>query len=70
MESDVSDSVPGAVHSVTTLAAVEPGLNEGGIRWTIFQHKDELLEVGAIFYNGRKLLIDRDRYIAYVRSGL
>ncbi len=70
MGSDVSDSVQGAVHTVTTLAAVEPGLNEGGIRWTIFQHKDELLEAGAIFYNGRKLFIDRDRYIARMRLGL
>jgi hypothetical protein len=60
----------GQVHTVQTLADVEPALNEGGIRWTIFQHKDELLEAGAIFYNGRKLLIDRDRYIACLRSGL
>jgi deoxyribodipyrimidine photolyase len=60
----------GSVHTVQTLADTEPAFNEGGIRWTIFQHKDKLLEEGAIFYNGRKLLIDRDRYIACVRSGL
>ena len=60
----------GQVHTVQTLAYAEPAFNEGGIRWTIFQHKDELLEAGAIFYNGRKLLIDRDRYIACMRLGL
>ena len=60
----------GSIHTVQTLADAEPAFNEGGIRWTIFQHKDELLEAGAIFYNGRKLFIDRDRYIACVRLGL
>ena len=60
----------GEVHTVQTLAQAEPAFNEGGIRWTIFQHKNDLLEAGAIFYNGRKLLIDRDRYIACMRLGL
>jgi hypothetical protein len=60
----------GSIHTVQTLADAEPAFNEGGIRWTIFQHKDELLEAGAIFYNGRKLFIDRDRYIACMRLGL
>ena len=60
----------GEIHTVQTLAASEPAFNEGGIRWTIFQHKDELLEAGAIFYNGRKLFIDRDRYVARMRLGL
>ena len=59
-----------SIHTVQTLANSEPGFTEGGIRWTIFQHKDELLEAGAIFYNRKKLLIDRDRYIDCLRSGL
>ena len=69
MESEVSELNPGTVHTVQTLATAEPGLNEGGIRWTIFQHKDELLEARAIFYSGRKLLIDRDRYVSFLREG-
>jgi hypothetical protein len=69
MEAEVSGSTPGAVHTVQTLAATEPGLNEGGIRWTIFQHKSRLIDEGAIFYVGKKLLIDRDRYVGILKDG-
>ena len=69
MEAQDSDIKPGTVHTVQTLAAVEPGLNEGGIRWTIFQHKSKLVDKGAIFYVGKKLLIDRDRYVSLLKDG-
>jgi hypothetical protein len=69
MESEVSISKSGPIHTVDTLADEEPGLNRGGIRWDIHQNKDELLEAGAIFYIGRKLLIDRDRYVAHHKNG-
>ena len=59
----------GSIHSVQTLAAAEPGLNEGGIRWTIFQHKSQLVDKGAIFFVGKKLLIDRDRYVSLLKEG-
>jgi len=59
----------GQIHTVQTLAASEPALNEGGIRWTIFQHKSDLLAAGAIFYSGKKLMIDRDRYISFLKEG-
>ena len=59
----------GSIHSVQTLAASEPALNEGGIRWTIFQHKQDLIDYGAIFYSGKKLLIDREKFIEYLKSG-
>ena len=69
MEQLVSDIKSGTVHTVQTLAAAEPGLNEGGIRWTIFQHKSSLVETGAVFFSGKKLLIDRDRFIAFLQDG-
>jgi len=69
MESQISEIKPGTVHTVQTLATAEPGLNEGGIRWTIFQHKQDLIDYGAIFYNGKKLLIDREKYIEYLKAG-
>jgi len=59
----------GAIHTVQTLASFEPALNEGGIRWTIFQHKQDLIDYGAIFYNGKKLLIDRDLFITFLKKG-
>jgi hypothetical protein len=69
MEPQVSDIKPGTVHTVQTLAAAEPGLNEGGTRWTIFQHKSKLVDKGAIFFVGKKLLIDRDRYVSALKEG-
>jgi hypothetical protein len=60
----------GQIHTVQSFADAEPAFNEGGIRWTIFQFKDKLIEAGAIFYLGRKLLIDRDRFIACMKEGL
>jgi hypothetical protein len=69
MEPQISDIKQGTVHTVQTLAVAEPGLNEGGIRWTIFQHKSSLVETGAVFFSDKKLLIDRDRFIAFLRDG-
>ena len=69
MDPENSNTKKGTVHTVQTLADTEPGLNEGGIRWTIFQHKSALVEAGAVFYSGKKLLIDRDRYIALLKNG-
>lgn len=59
----------GPVHSVQSFADSEPALSVGGLRWDIYQHKEELLEEGVIFYIGRKLLIDRDRYFARAKGG-
>ena len=59
----------GDIHSVQSFAAREPAFTEASIRWTIFRHKLELIELGAIFFVGKKLLIDRDRYIEVLKAG-
>jgi hypothetical protein len=69
MEEQVSNTNLGTVHTVQTLAAAGPGFNEGGIRWVIFQHKSKLVDEGAIFFVGKKLLIDRDRYVSLLKDG-
>ena len=69
MEQQVTDIKPGTVHTVQTLAAAEPGLNEGGIRWVIFQNKSALVDAGAVFFSGKKLLIDRNRFISFLQNG-
>ncbi len=69
MDTQAFETKLGTVHTVQTLAAAEPGLNEGGIRWTIFQHKSKLVDKGAIFFVGKKLLIDRDRYVSLLKDG-
>ena len=58
----------GQIDTVQSLANGVNALNEGGIRWTIFQHKQDLIDYGAIFYSGKKLLIDRGKYIEYLKA--
>ena len=60
----------GPVHTVQSFAKTEPAFPEGSTRWIIFQYKEKLIEAGAIFYNGRKLLIDRERFINCIKKGL
>ncbi|MEJ1369405.1 MAG: hypothetical protein RPU35_14595 [Candidatus Sedimenticola sp. (ex Thyasira tokunagai)] len=69
MQTETLEGQSGQIHTVQTLAASEPALNEGGIRWTIFQHKSELVSTEAIFYSGKKLLIDRNRFIDFLKHG-
>lgn len=54
--------------TVRTLANDYPGvLTEGGLRWQIFNEtKNGLSSAGAIVRVGRKVLIDTDRYFAWM----
>jgi len=69
MQIDLPQNQTGQIHTVQTLADTEPAFSTGGIRWTIFQFKEKLIESEAIFYSGSKLLIDRDRFITFIRDG-
>ena len=68
MDSKIITDHSGQIHTVQTMSASEPAFSEGSIRWTIYQFKSELLSAGAIFYCGRKLLIDRDCYISFLKG--
>ena len=59
----------GDIHSVQSFAASVPAFTEVSIRWTIFRYKSTLIDEGAIFYVGKKLLIDRDRFIDVLKDG-
>jgi len=59
----------GRIDSVRSFALRHPGLNEGGVRWIIFQHKEKLIDAGAIFYCGKRLLIDENRFISKIKQG-
>lgn len=58
------------LETVRTLSQKYPNvITEGGLRWEIFNSdKNGLTESGAIIRRGRKLLIDTDRYFAWVYS--
>jgi hypothetical protein len=70
MESEVSAFNPGTAHSVQSFVDSEPGFTEGSVRWIVFRHKDTLLEKGAIYFVGRKMLIDSPVFISCLKEGL
>ncbi len=43
--------------------------NEGSIRWILFNRKSNGLEAsGALLHNGRRILIDEDRFFDWLKS--
>lgn len=58
----------GKLHTVKTLAESEPGLTESGISWTIHKNREALKASGAIFYSGKKLFIDRDLFVEFLKG--
>ena len=49
------------------LAAQQPGLTIGGIRWDLFNRdKNGLAQSGAVLNRGRNLLIDPERYLQWL----
>ncbi len=55
--------------TVKQLAEKHPAFPVGGIRWQIFHEQTNgLAESGAILRCGRKVLIDEDRYFAWLDS--
>ena len=68
MQSEETIGETGQIDTVQSLADSVNAFNPGGIRWDIYQHRDELIEDGSIFYVGKKLLIDRNKYIRNLKS--
>lgn len=55
--------------TVEQMAAEQPGLSVGGIRWDLFhREKNGLAASGAVIRRGRRLLLDRDRYLDWLTS--
>ena len=53
--------------TVTQFAEQHHAFTVGGLRWEIFNaDKNGLKESGAIIRRGRKILIDADRYFAWI----
>lgn len=46
----------------------EPAFKVGGVRWIVFQHSENLESEGALVRLGRRVLIDRHRFIDCVCS--
>jgi hypothetical protein len=55
--------------TVRQLARQQPALSEGGIRWDLHNRASNgLAKSGAILQRGRRLLIDPEKYLAWLES--
>lgn len=65
------DSAPSPIlYTVKQLADAEPALGVGAIREDLFYRKTNGLEAsGAVVRRGRRLLIHRERYMAWLIEG-
>ena len=56
--------------SVKQLVAEQPALTTGSVRWQLFHRKTNgLAESGAIIKRGSRILIDREKYLAWLAGG-
>lgn len=57
------------LQTVKQFCADNPAFPEGGVRWQIFNEKQNgLAESGAVIRVGRKVLIDPDKWLAWLVS--
>lgn len=55
--------------TVTQIITDTPGLTHGGVRWDLFNaDKNGLADTGAIIRRGRRILIDEDLYLRWMRD--
>ena len=59
---------PGKIHTIRSLAESEPAFSLQGIRGFIRKHQADLEELDIIWYNGSKTQIDRDEFVAYMKT--
>ena len=58
------------LHTVRSLVAKHSGLNEGGVRWAIFNARENgLADSGALVRMGRKVLLDEVQFLEWLRGG-
>jgi len=53
--------------SVRQLAQEQPALSEGGLRWMLFnRERNGLASSGAVIRRGTRVLLDRERFLAWL----
>lgn len=60
--------VSGNVHTIKSLAQLEPGFTEDALRWFIRSHQADLEDLGIIWYSGTRVMIDRTEFIDYQKT--
>ena len=56
------------LYSVNQLVEAEPALTRGGVRHTIFHRGPDLEAKGIILRLGRKILINREKFVEWLAS--
>jgi hypothetical protein len=67
---DAAPVIAPVLYSATQLTKIEPALSIGAIRDDLFHRETNGLEAsGAVVYRGRKILLHRERYLAWLIDG-
>lgn len=69
MKQDQSTSAPSVLKTIPQFCNDNPAFTTGGIRHIQFTKEKELAQSGAVVRFGRKLLIDEQKFLDFVRSG-
>lgn len=65
----ITDNPPKRLLTVDQFCSENPAFTTGGIRHAIFHKSQEIESVGGFVRFGRRLLIDEQAFLAWVRSG-
>ncbi|MHB1229143.1 MAG: hypothetical protein ACYCY3_02325 [Halothiobacillus sp.] len=65
----VATAAPSVLKTIPQFCTDNPAFTSGGIRHIQFTKEKELAEAGAVVRFGRKLLIDEQKFLDFVRSG-
>jgi hypothetical protein len=56
--------------TISQLVQDQPGLTEGGLRWDVFNARTNGLDdFGAVIRKGRRVYIDEDAYLEWLKAG-
>ncbi|MBV56750.1 MAG: hypothetical protein CMQ12_09280 [Gammaproteobacteria bacterium] len=58
-----------SLQSVNAFSQKYPEFPKGGLRWFIFNKREELIEAQVICYWGRRVLINPPNFFRYVMEG-
>ena len=66
---DSATAKPSTLKTIPQFCTDNPAFTSGGIRHIQFTKEKELAQAGAVVRFGRKLLIDEQKFLDFVRSG-
>ena len=66
-DNSIQQTRPPRVYTVKQFSARNPAFSEGSLRWLLFNSRENKLDA-AVVRVGRRVLIDEDRFFAWVEE--